>query len=72
MAAKHDDHPKHEPAKPSPQDGPPQPAHRPPQAPVETQSQKSQISQYFKSQGRQPDDVVYTINGLNLRLKDLD
>lgn len=43
-----------------------------PQQPVKGQSQKSQISQYFKSQGRQPDDVVWSVNGLNLRLSDLD
>jgi hypothetical protein len=43
-----------------------------PQEPVKGQSQKSQIAQYFKSQGRQPDDVVWSVNGLNLRLSDLD
>jgi hypothetical protein len=45
-----------------------QPAAKPP----EGQSQKSQIAQYFKSQGRQPDDVVWSINGLNLKLSDLE
>lgn len=44
----------------------------PPQQPVNQQSQKSQIAQYFKSQGKQPDDVVWSIGGLNLTLKDLD
>jgi hypothetical protein len=44
----------------------------PPAEPVKGQSQKSQIAQYFKSQGRQPDDVVWSIGGLNLTLKDLD
>lgn len=36
------------------------------------QSQKSQIAQYFRSQGRQPDDVILEIGGMQLRLKDLD
>jgi hypothetical protein len=36
------------------------------------QSQKSQIAQYFKSQGRQPDDVIWELQGLKLRLKDLE
>ena len=36
------------------------------------QSQKSQIAQYFRSQGRQPDDVILDINGMQLRLSDLD
>jgi hypothetical protein len=44
----------------------------PPQAPVKTQSQKSQIAQYFKSQGKQPDDVIWSTGGMNLTLKDLD
>jgi hypothetical protein len=42
-----------------------------PQAPA-GQSQKSQIAQYFRSQGRQPDDVILDIGGMQLRLKDLD
>jgi hypothetical protein len=36
------------------------------------ESQKSQIAQYFKSQGRQPDDVVWEMQGMKLRLKDLE
>jgi hypothetical protein len=44
----------------------------PPAEPVPQGSQKSQIAQYFKSQGRQPDDVVWSIGGLNLTLKDLE
>ena len=44
----------------------------PPAQPLEKGSQKGQIAQYFKSQGRHPDDVVWTVNGLNLTLKDLD
>jgi hypothetical protein len=44
----------------------------PPQPPVKTQSQKSQIAQYFKSQGRQPDDEVWSVNGLSLKLSDLE
>ena len=43
-----------------------------PQKPLDQQSHKSQIAQYFKSQGRQPDDVIWSVNGLNLRLSDLD
>ena len=39
---------------------------------VPEESQKSQIAQYFKSQGRQPDDEIFNIGGLKLRLKDLD
>ena len=44
----------------------------PPAQPVPSQSQKGQIAQYFKSQGKQPDDVVWSIGGLNLTLKDLE
>jgi len=44
----------------------------PPAEKVPQGSQKSQIAQYFKSQGKQPDDVVWSIGGLNLTLKDLD
>jgi len=36
------------------------------------ESQKSQIVQHFKSQGRQPDDVVWEFQGLKLRLRDLE
>ena len=36
------------------------------------QSQKSQIAQYFRSQGKQPDDVILDIGGMKLTLKDLD
>jgi hypothetical protein len=43
-----------------------------PQEPPKGQSQKSQIAQYFKSQGRQPDDEVWNVNGLSLKLSDLD
>ena len=35
-------------------------------------SQKSQIAQYFRSQGKQPDDVILDIGGMKLTLKDLD
>ena len=45
---------------------------QPPQPPVKGQSQKSQIVQYFKSQGKQPDDVIWSTGGMNLTLKDLD
>jgi len=75
MAAKRDEHHDdkgHPPVPTHSSDGPPAPRHTPPQQPVAGQSQKSQISQYFKSQGRQPDDVVWSIGGLNLRLSDLD
>ena len=44
----------------------------PPAQPPEQGSQKSQIAQYFKSQGRQPDDTVWSVNGLNLKLSDLE
>ena len=44
----------------------------PPAEPVKGESQKSQIAQYFKSQGRQPDDVVWELQGMSLRLKDLE
>lgn len=53
-------------------DGPPAPRHTEHQAPVKGQSQKAQIAQYFKSQGRQPDDEVWNVNGLSLKLSDLD
>jgi hypothetical protein len=36
------------------------------------QSQKSQIAQYFRSQGKQPDDEILNIGGMKLTLKDLD
>jgi len=42
------------------------------QEPPKGQSQKSQIAQYFKSQGRQPDDEVWNVNGLSLKLSDLE
>jgi len=35
-------------------------------------SQKSQIRDYFRSQGKQPEDVIWDLQGLQLRLKDLD
>ena len=35
------------------------------------ESQKSQIVQYFRSQGRQDDDVIWETSGMKLRLKDL-
>jgi len=35
-------------------------------------SQKSQIAQYFKSQGRQPNDEIWSVNGLSLKLSDLE
>ena len=43
-----------------------------PAKPVPQESQKGQIAQYFKSQGKQPDDEILDIGGLKLRLKDLD
>jgi len=49
-----------------------QPRNQPPDQPPPGQSQKSQISQYFKSQGRQPDDVIFELGGMRLLLKDLD
>jgi hypothetical protein len=45
---------------------------QPPAQPVKGGSQKSQIAQYFKSQGRQPDDEVWSVNGLSLKLSDLE
>jgi len=36
------------------------------------QSQKSQIAQFFRSQGKQPDDVILEMGGMKLLLKDLD
>jgi hypothetical protein len=51
---------------------PPGQAKKPQPKQGEAESQKSQIVQYFKSQGRQPDDIVWSIGGLNLRLRDLD
>ena len=42
------------------------------QEPPKGQSQKGQIAQYFKSQGRQPDDEVMNVNGLSLKLSDLE
>jgi hypothetical protein len=44
----------------------------PPQPPVQSHSQKAEILQYLKSQGRQPDDVVWSLGGMNLTLKDLE
>jgi hypothetical protein len=44
----------------------------PPQPPVQGHSQKAEILQYLKSQGRQPDDVVWSLGGMNLTLKDLE
>jgi hypothetical protein len=38
----------------------------------EQQSQKSQIAQYYRSQGRQPDDVIHEVGGMKLTLRDLD
>jgi hypothetical protein len=35
------------------------------------ENQKQQIVDYFKSQGKQPDDVIWEMQGLKLRLKDL-
>jgi hypothetical protein len=39
---------------------------------VPSDSQKSQIRDYFRSQGKQPEDVIMDLQGLQLRLKDLD
>jgi hypothetical protein len=50
----------------------PNKAQQKPQGHDTGQSQKSQIAQYFKSQGRQPDDVIWELQGLKLRLKDLE
>lgn len=36
------------------------------------ESQKTLIAQYFRSQGRQPDDPILDIGGMKLLLKDLD
>ena len=49
-----------------------QPHPQNPKAEATGQSQKSQIAQYFRSQGKQPDDVVFETNGMKLRLRDLD
>jgi len=38
----------------------------------QSQSQKSQIAQFYRSQGRQPDDVIHEVGGMKLTLKDLD
>jgi len=35
-------------------------------------SQKSQIAQFYRSQGRQPDDVIHEVGGMKLTLRDLD
>jgi hypothetical protein len=35
-------------------------------------SQKSRIRDYFRSQGKQPEDEIWNLQGLSLRLKDLD
>lgn len=35
-------------------------------------SHKSQIAQFFRSQGRQDDDVVFSVGGMDLRLRDLE
>jgi hypothetical protein len=48
------------------------PAQQNPKAGPPGQSQKSQIAQYFRSQGKQPDDVILDIGGMKLLLKDLD
>jgi len=51
---------------------------RPDQPPAQTRSaqpgdsQKSQIRDYFRSQGKQPEDVIWEMQGLQLRLKDLE
>lgn len=52
MAAekKHDDPHKDQPPRPS--DGPPAPRHTEHQQPVKDQSQKAEIAQYYKSQGK--------------------
>lgn len=42
------------------------------QRPSPSDSQKSQIRDYFRSQGRQPEDVIWDLQGLQLRLRDLD
>lgn len=54
------------------QDGPPAPRHTEHQEPVKGQSQKAQIAQYYKSQGKRPEDVVFTIGGMTLTLADLE
>jgi hypothetical protein len=53
-------------------DGPPAPRHTEHQEPVKGQSQKAQIAQYYKSQGKRPEDVVFTIGGMTLTLADLE
>jgi hypothetical protein len=71
--------PKHEPSPPPPK-GQPQPPDPPPHRPQgQSQSQlkggpsqKQQIVDYFKSQGKNPDDPIWEIpGGLKLTLKDL-
>ena len=67
MATKPDDDTKsHKAGQPNPNPNPN------PQGQATGQSQKSQIAQYFRSQGRQDDDIVWEIQGLKLRLKDLE
>ena len=38
----------------------------------EPKSQKSEIAQFYRSQGRQPDDVIHEVGGMKLTLRDLD
>jgi hypothetical protein len=40
--------------------------------PTPSDSQKREIVDHFRSQGRQPEDVIWEMQGLKLRLKDLD
>jgi hypothetical protein len=47
------------------------PAKGPDQHPESTGSQKQLILDHFRSQGAQPDDVIWEFQGLKLRLKDL-
>jgi hypothetical protein len=44
---------------------------RNPAKPPPTENQKQAIADYFRSQGKQDDDVIFDVGGLKLRLKDL-
>ncbi len=47
------------------------PGHNKPEPKTEG-SQKAQIAQFYRSQGRQPDDVIHEVGGMKLTLRDLD
>ena len=43
-----------------------------PPRPTPSDSQKREIADYFRSQGKQPEDAIWEFQGLKLLLRDLD